>query len=159
MENPMKPVFLTAAALLWAAAAAAQSDTKVQHGVLTCSLSDSTNLVLYSTVTFDCSFDPDGPAGPEAYVGEIEKIGVDLSTTEAQEITWYVVAPSGDLPKGALNGSYVGVSADVSLGAGVGARALVGGDEDAIQLQPVSVETQKGFGAALGGERFTLTSK
>jgi len=147
-----------AALSLAALTAHAQDNTAVQQGTLRCSLTDSSNLVLYSTVDFDCVFDPEG-GDPEMYAGRIEKIGIDLSTTEAEDILWYVYMPSGKVEKGALAGSYLGASADVSIGEGAGVRLLVGGDGDAISLQPASVETQKGFGAALGGEQFTLTAK
>lgn len=153
----MSRSLLAAAALALAVPAAAQAESTLQVGQLTCTLSGGTNLILLSTAEFDCAFDPAGDGAIERYTGEIEKIGIDLSTTEDSTIVWAVVAPAEKFTVDALEGTYVGASADVSVVAGVGVRALVGGDQDLIQLQPISVEAQEGFGAALGLESFKLT--
>jgi hypothetical protein len=51
---------------------------------------------------------------------------------------------------------YVGGSGDISLGAGVGANALVGGSRRSVTLQPVSLEAQVGVNLALDVAGLTL---
>jgi len=63
---------------------------------------------------------------------------------------WTVLAPSSDVASGALAGNYGGVSAEATVGLGVGANALVGGSEHSIVLQPVSVQAQQGLNVAVG---------
>jgi hypothetical protein len=52
--------------------------------------------------------------------------------------------------KGGLRGSYVGATADAALGIGGGAKVLVGGSNNTIALQPVSVQGQTGLNLAVG---------
>jgi hypothetical protein len=56
-----------------------------------------------------------------------------------------------------LGGNFVGVSADVAAGLGVGANALVGGNNKAIALQPLSVKGEVGFNVALSIASLSLT--
>ena len=58
--------------------------------------------------------------------------------------------------RGTLRGSYVGASANVALGLGLGAKVLIGGSRRTITLQPLSVEGQIGVNLALGVARLTL---
>ena len=66
--------------------------------------------------------------------------------------------PSADLPDGVLAGSYGGVSAEATVGLGVGANALVGGSNDSIALQPLSVQGQQGLNVAVGVSQLKLRS-
>ena len=52
------------------------------------------------------------------------------------------------MPHGALAGSYVGVGAEATAGAGLGANALVGGTGRSFSLQPLSVQGQTGVNIA-----------
>jgi hypothetical protein len=67
-----------------------------------------------------------------------------------------VLAPSLDIPSGALAGNYGGVSAEATVGLGVGANALLGGSENSIALQPVSVQAQQGLNVAVGVSALSL---
>jgi hypothetical protein len=62
---------------------------------------------------------------------------------------WEVVAPTSRT-FGALAGRYAGASAEATVGAGIGANALVGGSNRTITLQPVSVQAQAGLNIAVG---------
>ncbi len=147
---------LTAALGLVALGGSAQADD-VQVGMLTCELQDKKNYILFSQRKFDCSFDPAGDRGIERYEGEITNIGVDLEVTETEQIAWLVLAPSADVPSGALAGNYGGASASVTAGAGLGAKALVGGFQDSIALQPLSLAGSTGIGAAVAISGLKLT--
>ena len=64
-------------------------------------------------------------------------------------MAWIVFAP-GKVNKGSLEGSYNGASAEATAGAGLGANVLVGGFENGINLQPLSVKGQTGVNVAAG---------
>jgi len=137
--------------------ASEQDDGRLQLGYLTCEMTDGSNLILVSEQSFDCVFDAAEDAKDETYTLTIRKYGVDLSATETQELRWAVLAPSTFDRHGVLEGEYAGASADIALGYSIGAKALVGGGEESIALQPVSLTKGEGLGAAVGVERATLT--
>src|SRR5271165_3432433 len=82
--------------------------------------------------------------------------GVGLGEVSQGQLIWGVVAPATGVPRGALSGTYVGVGAEASAGAGLGANVLVGGTGRAFSLQPVSVEGQVGLNIAGGVTTVTL---
>ena len=57
---------------------------------------------------------------------------------------------------GALAGDYVGASGEATVGVGVGANVLVGGNNRTVALQPVSVQGQTGLNLAVGVSGLTL---
>ena len=72
---------------------------------------------------------------------------------------WAVLAPTvDDIMPGALAGDYYGVSAEATAGTGVGANALVGGSDETVSLQPVSVTSQTGVNFALAVSELELRS-
>jgi hypothetical protein len=60
------------------------------------------------------------------------------------------------LAHGALSGTYSGVGAQATAGAGLGANVLVGGTGNAFSLQPVSIQGQTGINVAAGVTTITL---
>jgi hypothetical protein len=60
------------------------------------------------------------------------------------------------LSDGALAGTYLGASAEATAGVGAGANLLIGGSDDTISLQPLSVQGQTGLNAALGVSELIL---
>jgi Protein of unknown function (DUF992) len=139
-----------ASAMLVAASAALPAyAAHVEVGVLNCTVYGGAGLVFGSTKDIDCKF-KGASGGTEHYRGSINKFGIDLGFTDKSKIIWTVLAPSSDLPKGALAGNYGGVSAEATVGLGVGANALVGGSNDTVALQPVSVQGQQGLNVAVG---------
>ena len=145
-------------ALLLAAVAALAPPARaanVEVGVLTCKVSGGVGFVFGSTKDLDCVFEGLS-GGKDRYVGAINKFGLDLGFTGSSYIVWTVLAPSVAIPSGALAGNYGGVSAEATVGLGVGANALVGGSENAIALQPVSVQAQEGLNVAVGVAALSL---
>ncbi len=130
-----------------ASAAQARTENSVRAGILTCSVEGGTSFIFGSTKDMRCVFDSEGRK--ERYVGRIDKFGVDIGITGKSVLVWTVLAPSKTLAGGSLAGDYVGVSADASVGVGGGANLLVGGSNDTISLQPLSVQAQTGLNAAL----------
>ena len=131
----------------------AQADTGVKLGVLVCDVSGSVGLILGGTESASCSFQ--GPNGTEYYKGRITQVGLDIGVTAGAVMSWAVFAP-GQVGKGALAGTYAGATADASFAVGLGANVLVGGSQNSIALQPVSVEGSAGVNIAAGLASFKL---
>jgi hypothetical protein len=143
------------AAALGAAAAGAfafipspQAQSRVEVGVLTCTAASSTGFIVGSTRDLRCRFQRQGK--DENYTGTISKYGIDIGTTKQAQIAWAVLAPTSNLPARSLVGGYGGVSAEATVGVGVGANALIGGSSKSIVLQPLSVQAQEGLNIAAG---------
>ena len=71
-------------------------------------------------------------------------------------LAWGVFAPTAQLGPGALSGNYAGAQGSASVGVGVGGNALVGGSDNSIALQPLSVQGQVGVNLAAGLESLEL---
>jgi len=139
---------LAAAAVDGLLASEAQAQV-VQIGTLTCEVAPGVGMVVASRKDVACTFQ--NAAGElETYDGGISKLGVDLGVTQGSGIVWAVFAPSGNVVRGALSGTYVGGTAQATVGVGVGANALIGGFRRSISLQPLSVSGQTGFNVAAG---------
>ena len=145
---------------LLAGAALAEQQTEtgsIEAGILTCKLTGGTNLVLISEANYDCMLEVAGDRFPdERYSASIGKLGVDLSIEQAETLVWAVVAATGRSDPGLISGEYIGVSADAALGLGVGAHVLVGGFDDSITLQPLSIAGREGLGIAAGVEKLSM---
>lgn len=141
---------LLSAGLATAIALPAQSaGSRVQVGVLDCTVSGGTGFIIGSTKSLTCTFKKPG-GGRERYTGRINKYGIDIGSTKVSHIAWAVFAPSKKIAYGALAGSYGGLSAEATVGAGIGANALIGGSRKSIALQPFSVQAQSGLNIAAG---------
>ena len=89
------------------------------------------------------------PGPTESYSGTITKLGLDLGVTTGGVIVWLVYAPTS-LRAGELAGTYAGGTAEATIGVGLGANVLVGGSNQTVALQPVSVQGQVGVNLAVG---------
>lgn len=133
--------------LLGASGADAARDG-VRVGVLSCDVSGGAGFIFGSSKDLRCEFE--GVSGKtERYVGVIDKFGIDIGVTGPGAMSWAVLAPTADVRRGALAGNYVGASAEATVGVGGGANLLVGGSDETISLQPLSVQGQTGVNAAL----------
>ena len=132
----------------------AQAQSRVEVGVLTCTASASTGFIIGSNREISCRFNRQGK--DEFYSGTISKFGLDLGVTKQAKIAWAVLAPTSSLPRRSLVGGYGGVSAEATVGVGVGANALIGGSDKSIVLQPLSVQSQEGLNIAAGVTSLTL---
>jgi uncharacterized protein DUF992 len=126
----------------------ARAQARVEVGVLTCTVRGGTGFIVGSTKELRCRFNK--PGRDEFYHGSISKFGLDIGATKQSAIAWAVLAPTAKLPPGSLSGNYGGVSAEATVGVGVGANALVGGSNKNIILQPLSVQAQQGLNIAAG---------
>jgi hypothetical protein len=145
-------LFAALAALCVTAPAVAQ--TKVKAGTLTCTGGAGVGLILGSKKTYDCKYVSLSNRS-ERYTASITKIGLDVGVTDNSTMIWTVLAPS-EIVKGGLSGNYAGATADVAIGVGGGAKVLVGGSQDTIALQPVSIQGQTGLNLAVGVAELTI---
>ena len=125
----------------------AQSGANV--GVLSCTVEGGIGLIIGSSKEMICNFSPTDGSEPHTYSGSVGKLGLDIGVTNESYISWQVIA-SGDLEPGSLAGNYVGASAQATAGVGLGANVLVGGSNDSITLQPLSIQGQTGLNLAVG---------
>jgi hypothetical protein len=147
----MKKLALAALIALGLAAtpALAKNSSGVKIGVLSCDVAAGVGLIIASSRTVDCTFERSVGGRVERYKGSIDRLGVDIGVTGKAVMAWVVFAP-GKLKRGALAGSYAGVSAEASVAVGLGANALLGGSNKSIALQPLSVQAQTGLNLAAG---------
>ncbi|MGA7789440.1 MAG: DUF992 domain-containing protein [Xanthobacteraceae bacterium] len=148
--------FAAAMALGMAAVATlpAKAQDRVQVGTLACSVSAGIGLIIGSQRNVSCNFQPNaGP--PEAYTGTMTIIGLDVGFTTGSAIVWGVFAGTNRYV-GMLAGTYAGATAQATVVAGVGANALIGGSNNSVALQPLSVQGLVGLNAAGGIGALTL---
>jgi hypothetical protein len=132
---------------LWVGSAvAAKAD---QIGVLTCNVSPGVGLVITSRQALSCQFSR-SYAPPEYYVGTITKFGLALGAIGPGRLVWEVFSATPEPGRFALAGEFTGATAELTLGVGLGANALVGGNAHSIALQPLSVNAQTGLNIAAG---------
>jgi Protein of unknown function (DUF992) len=128
----------------------------VKAGALTCNVAAGFGFIFGSSKAVNCNFAPvAGP--PQHYVGSIDKFGVDIGYTSGGVLIWTVLAPTTSPAPGALAGSYGGATASATAVVGVGANVLVGGSNNTISLQPLSIEGNTGLNVAAGVAALTLT--
>ena len=140
----------TLAALVIAAfTGSASAQERIQAGSLTCDVSAGIGLIIGSKQNVSCTFTPSRPGPIEYYTGSIAKLGLDIGVTGGGIMVWAVLAPT-TRPVGALAGTYVGATGEISIVGGVGANVLVGGSNRTVALQPLSVTGQVGFNIAAG---------
>jgi len=153
----------TAFAAAWLAAAAFASvqtapaeaqPARIQVGSLNCSLSSSIGLVVGSQRNVACIFHTDS-FPDETYEGTLSRVGLDIGATSGGKIVWAVFAGTNRF-RGMLNGTYVGASGEASIAVGLGANVLVGGSNDSVALQPLSIQGQFGFNIAAGVSKLYL---
>lgn len=145
----MKITLSTLALATLLAAGAAHAEGGVKVGELTCKMDGMKNDIVYTKEEFACVFTPTS-GETQTYTAVLKEVGVNLSFTKENTLVWGVLAPSDNLSSPeVLKGTYVGAGGTVEVGGGVGANILVGGGENSITLQPISVQGLVGAGASL----------
>jgi hypothetical protein len=149
----MKPLSAFVALALLAVAAApgnAQPAGYAPAGGLNCNMSASVGVIIAGAQDLDCIFTP--TAGlPERYVGRITTVGIDLGFRTGGVLGWAVLmAGSTRYPPASLGGNYAGATADASVVIGGGANILLGGNNRAFALQPLSTQAQTGLNISAG---------
>jgi hypothetical protein len=127
---------------------AGAQEGRLRLGSLECSISSSIGMIIGSQRNVNCLFKVEG-GPPEAYVGVMTRVGLDIGITNGGAIIWTVFAGSNRYV-GMLTGTYVGASAEATVAAGLGANALIGGSNRTVALQPLSIQGQTGLNVAAG---------
>jgi len=141
--------------MLAGSVANAQPIQRVQIGVLECRGGASVGFIVGSVTHLGCVLRVEGMA-EDRYIATIQKIGLDLGITEETALAWGVYAPTNRLGPGDLAGDYAGAQGSASLGVGAGGNVLVGGSNNSIALQPLSLQGQVGLSVAAGLESLEL---
>jgi len=132
---------------------------KVQSGLLVCKVAPSLGFVLGSLREMGCEL-RDTTVQPyvvkSRYKGTIARFGIDIGALAADTLAWAVFAPSVNVNPSDIAGSYIGVSADAAWTIGAGANVLLGGSNNQIALQTVSLEGMIGADVAAGVADLTL---
>lgn len=145
---------IVAASLGLASAASAQ--TGAPSGRLSCNVGAGIGLIVTSQRPMDCRYTPRrGPA--QRYVGIVRNFGLDLGTIRSSTMTWSVYGPYARAPLGILNGRYGGATAGASAGVGASGNLLIGGNNNEVTLQPLSLQSSRGINVALGVTGFELS--
>jgi hypothetical protein len=131
------------------------AQSRVKTGVLECRGGPSIGLVVGSTTTLSCVYRGDDRF-EDRYIGTVRKVGLDIGITQETALAWAVFAPTGRVGPGDLSGNYGGVQGSASVGVGLGANALVGGSQNSVALQPLSLQGQVGFNVQAGLEGLEL---
>jgi hypothetical protein len=145
--NRLSTVVLAAA--LVASVSSAMAQDRVQVGVLDCRGSTS-SFIIGSITDLSCVFRPSTGSPGESYHAVMRRAGLDIGINQQVVVAWAVFAPTRGFGRGYLAGTYVGAAASATVGVGVGANALVGGSNNTIALQPLSLQGQTGLSIAAG---------
>jgi len=128
---------------------------RVQVGVLECRGGPSIGFIVGSVTNLGCVLRVEG-VPEDRYVATIRKVGLDLGITEETALAWGVFVPVARLGPGDLAGTYAGAQGSASFGVGAGGNVLVGGSNNSIALQPLSLQGQLGVNIAAGLESLEL---
>ena len=133
------------------------AEAGVAAGTLTCNVAGGWGFIFGSSKDVQCIFESLGRT-TERYTGELTKFGADIGYSGAGVMVWGVVAPTVNVASGSLEGAYAGATGGASVGVGVGANVLIGGVNNSIALQPLSVEGRTGLNVAAGIGALNLKS-
>lgn len=129
----------------------------VRIGTLDCTIGGGIGYVLGSAKEVDCTFrSAVGARDVDNYTGAIRKMGVDVGFTTGGRMIWAVFAPTAGYHAGSLAGVDQGATLEATVGAGLGANALVGGTSGSINLQVLLVSGQIGLNLAATRTSMTL---
>jgi hypothetical protein len=153
MSKLTKVLLATAIAAAAALPLAGTAEAAVRTGTLTCRVAPGVGLILGSRRNINCEFTNNRVR--EYYKGRIDRIGLDIGITRSSSIVWGVFERTRRHAD--ISGRYTGATAQATIGIGLGANVLVGGGENSIALQPLSVSTQTGLNVAAGVSSLHLT--
>ncbi len=142
------PICALSLMTILAPAVASAQDARV--GVLQCHLSGGAGMILAENQALDCVYKDDAGGPASHYIGRLTNVGANIGISGPGELIWGVVAATKSIGPGALAGDYVGAQGSVAVGAGVGGAVLVGGSNNTISLQPISVSVGTGLNVSAG---------
>ncbi len=154
MKNLIVALFMGLVMALAGAPEAAAGHAGIKFGVLRCDQVPGTgiNLLIHSTVQVNCVFTSVTGERQAFYKGETGiGLGIDLNWNKSETIVFTVLGVTGNVGGShPLAGKYLGGRASVSVGIGAGVQVLVGAGKNHFTLQPLALESARGFGVAAG---------
>jgi hypothetical protein len=150
---PRPSAWLAGAAFL-ALATGVSSAAPVQTGLLHCNVAPGVGLIIASSRELSCVFT--SYRHREYYTGSIRRVGLDVGFTTGGQFVWGVFSAGPIRQPYALAGEFVGATVDGSIGGGLSANVLIGGNGSSISLQPLSVGTESGLNLSAGVGAVTL---
>lgn len=150
MLNIFRMTLTISVFLAWASSTyALGANTKI--GSLECFVAEGNGALVGSSKDISCTFLSLEGEPLENYIGELNKIGLDVGFTEETILEWSVYIPEfQSYEPGSLQGTFKGASATASLAYGLGASILIGGLTENFALQPLKISKQKGINIAVG---------
>jgi hypothetical protein len=136
-------------------ASEAQQPARVQVGVLECRGGATVGFIVGSVTNLGCVLRINGMP-EDYYTAVIQKVGIDIGITENTALAWTVFSPVAQPGRGDIAGTYVGADASAAAIVGVGGNVLLGGSNNSVALQPVSVQGEVGLSVAAGLESLEL---
>ena len=154
VSGPLATSLVVAAALTcFVAVPPAVADQRI--GVLQCEVAAGMGFIVGSNRALTCTYRPER-GRPQYYAGTIKRFGLDIGATSPGQLEWAVVAAAPSSRGYSLAGDYAGPGAGLTIGAGLNANALVGGNGNSVSLQPLSIATQTGLNVTAGVGALTL---
>src|ERR1700694_2775742 len=148
-------VAITTLVASFAATNAQQPMQRVQVGILECRGGASVGFIGGSVTHHRVVLRSEG-LPEDRYIAAIRKVGLDLGITQESALAWGVFAPVARLGPGDLSGNYAGAQGSAAIGVGAGGHVVVGGSNNSIALQPLSLQGQVGISVAAGLESLEL---
>lgn len=121
-------------------------------GVLTCKTvkGSGINLLIHSTEDVKCEFRSTAGGDVEYYKGETGVgLGIDLNISRQTSFSYGVFAADFKAGTYQLAGKYGGAGGSATVGVGLGAQGLIGGNDRSVSLQPV-ISGSTGAGVTAG---------
>ena len=145
-----------AVALTALVAVANAQQGRVQVGVLECRGGASVGFIVGSVTNLGCVLRAAGR--PDRFLCRDHPQGRPRSRHHRRNRRWPGACSrrSRSSAPGDLAGNYAGAQGSATLGVGVGGNVLVGGSNNSIALQPLSVQGQVGVAIAAGLESLEL---
>ena len=145
----IKPALCGATLLAVLASAAALAQTS-KVGVLQCNLSGGVGMIIAENQALDCVFKNQAGGPPSHYIGRLTNVGAEYRNQRSRKNG--VGGRRRDQPgrPRRLGGRLRRRSGFGGGGSGAGGAVLVGGSNNAISLQPVSVSVGTGLNVSAG---------
>ncbi|NNF80395.1 MAG: DUF992 domain-containing protein [Rhizobiales bacterium] len=99
----------------------------------------------------DCVFKQKRRKRIDRYLATVEKYGIEVGIIGSRQMVWRVTAKNGKRPRrGALAGTYRGITVEASVGSGIAANILTGGPGRSYSFHPLAFQKVEGLNVAAG---------
>lgn len=131
----------TTVTALLVVASPAVAQKRLNVGTLTCRLAPDAVAPVGAAQPVRCS-SVNSRGRIERYSGTVTRLEPGLGVAAGVTMRWSVLMTARPARRGALAGDYVQATGDAALGAGIGAKVLVGGAQQSTVLRPQSARSR-----------------